>query len=121
MSHTENIERIKNALQGMIDSADSTIEQFKAYLDKDPAHAMEWGSRAVESAARKSEASMILGAIERQDSNIDFIVEWVEDHQTSLSLYPKFSTSPMANLMHVYRTQAVTEIKKLLKSFAKRA
>jgi len=93
--------------------AQTQIDKFKAALDKDPAHALSWGTGVFQAAATLKVAHMLVYAFTEREGEVMCTIEQARDtlldRVMQKARYPAQSTSPTSNLMEQYEAAAYAE------------
>jgi hypothetical protein len=98
----------------IVETSRSQLDRFEESFAKDPAYAFSWGEKAFQAAARIKVASMIVDAVNREDTTVEGLKRYLMDGVMHRAKYPAQSTSPTSNLMEQYEMAAYAEALSML-------
>lgn len=99
-------------LKSDVESERRYLNEWKAKLEKDPAHAFSWGDSAFAAAGRLSIFEDVVRALEDPERDVDLegIEKYTIERVLQRAQHPTHSTSPTSNLMYEYVTSAWAEL-----------
>jgi predicted Zn-dependent protease len=114
--HTVNKQELKMSaqmlkrFQSQVDSVQRQLDVFRADFDKDPAHALSWGTDTFRAAAKLTVLRQVVTALEAGTANKANILQTLTDRILHRAKYPPQSSSPTGNLIEQYELAACADI-----------